>query len=102
MGNLFETLHRNQQPPGASPRVTASYLHRIDPCFTLSLGDGPPLAPDTRLCALMIGIRGGNEREEKSQEYVLRQTDDHLKKSVAVCRRWRRWEGGAGRGSSYP
>ena len=32
----------------------------------------------------MISIRGGDEREEQSQEHVLPQTDDHLKKPVAV------------------
>ena len=79
VGNLFETLHRSQRPPGTFPRVDGSYLHRIDPCLALSLGDGPPLASDTRLYALTISIRGGDKREEKRQKHVLRQTDDHLK-----------------------
>jgi len=101
VGDLFETLHRNQQPPGVFSLVAGPYLHCIDPCFTLGHGNGPPLAPDTRLYALMISIRSGNEREEKSQEHVLRQTNDHLTKPVAVCGRWGRWEGGTSWNPSY-
>ena len=85
VGQLFETLDRDQRQPSVSP-ATQSYLHRGDPVFTLSLGNGPPLASDARLRA-MGSIRGRNECEEKGQEQVLCETDGHLKKPVAVCRR---------------
>jgi len=48
------------------------HLHRINPILTLGLGDRPPFAPDTWILALRRnGRRRRNEREEKSQEYVL-------------------------------
>ena len=53
----------NHQGPGALLQVTRSYLHRIDPPPTLSLGDGPPLAPDARLFATS-SIRGCDKGEE--------------------------------------
>jgi len=69
MRHRFETLDPVQQPRSyALPREP--HLHCSDPFFTLSLGDGPPLAPDARF-RTRNSVHSCNEGEEKSQECVL-------------------------------
>ena len=71
VGNLPETLKRNQYSPSVSLRVTRSHLNSGEPTFAVSLRERPPLAPDTRLRATS-SAHGRDEREEKCQGYALR------------------------------
>ena len=92
MRYLSETLQLNQRPPSVLCRVARSHLHCSDPFFTVSLRDGPPLAPDARFLAT-TSVHGCDEREGESQEYILPNTDSHPRGQIAM---YRRWERGAG------
>lgn len=63
VGNLVEALDQDQSQKQGFVDDLEAYLHRSDPFFTLSLGNGPPLAPDSRVRA-MTGLRSCNKREE--------------------------------------
>ena len=80
--HFVEALHDKVNNQSKLVWAYRSYLHRIDPLFSFTVGEGSPLASDERSLTT-TGLNSGSSiygREERKEESETQVLDGHLER----------------------